>query len=88
MGRIRALRSRIGWLTQRALDGKERMFKELSITMRLTAGKSEAVRQLKIGKPPPEIAFAETKEHNRKEQHKCNSNHKSNHLVSPRLFTG
>jgi hypothetical protein len=35
--------------------------------MKRTDGKSEAVRQSKIGKPPQGIVSAETKTHNKKE---------------------
>ena len=87
MGRIRALRSRIGWPMQRALDGKARMSKEPLTIMKRMAGKLGAVRPSRIGKPPPEIAFAGTKTHNQKEQHKCNQNHKSNHRASPLHYT-
>ena len=64
------------------------MFKEPLTIMRLTAGRSEAVPRSRIGKPPPATAFAETKEHNRKEHKECNQSLNPDHHVNQPHFIG
>jgi hypothetical protein len=64
------------------------MFKEHSIIMKATDGRSEAVRLLRTGKPPQGIALEGTKPQTRKGTTQCNQNRNRNHRASPRPYTG